>query len=138
MTNLLLDTNVFLWYFWGSERIDTVKQLIESNKDDVFISSVSWWEIAIKVRTGKLTVDLEQLRFHAEKHDFFELPITGNYFKAYKVSPSQKTSHKGTETRRIQGKKIYHGDTQSFTEEEFYHEQARTNTNLVNSSLHNS
>ena len=83
MINLLLDTNVFLWYFWGSGRINTVSKLIESEESQVYISAVSWWEIAIKMRAGKLAVDLEELRAYAERHAFEELPITGNYMKAY-------------------------------------------------------
>jgi len=88
MINLLLDTNVFLWYFWGSLRINTVSELIESKEVNVFLSAVSWWEIAIKVRTGKLSVDLGQLRYHAEIHAFEELPITSQYVKAYLELPA--------------------------------------------------
>jgi PIN domain nuclease of toxin-antitoxin system len=87
MMKILFDTNVFLWYFWGSRRIDTIKNLTESEETYVFISTVSFWEIAIKVRTGKLTVDLEELRSYAEKHAFNELPITGKYMKAYLELP---------------------------------------------------
>ncbi|MDR1803864.1 MAG: type II toxin-antitoxin system VapC family toxin [Treponema sp.] len=88
MTHLLLDTNAFLWYFWGSARIDTVRHLIESKDTDVFISAATWWEIAIKVRTGKLAVDIEQLRSYAEEHSFVELPVTGAYMKAYLELPA--------------------------------------------------
>jgi len=87
MTQFLLDTNVFLWYFWGTKRIDSIKQLIESDETDVFISSISFWEIAIKMRSGKLEVNLEELRSHAEEHAFTELPITGRYMKAYLELP---------------------------------------------------
>ena len=88
MIHVLLDTNAFLWYFWGSDRIDAVKQLIESEDTDVFISAATWWEIAIKVRTGKLTVDLNELRSYAEEHSFVELPVTGEYMKAYLELPT--------------------------------------------------
>ena len=87
MINLLLDTNAFLWYFWGTGWIDSVRQLIESEETGVFISAVTWWEIAIKVRAGKLEVDLAQLRSYAEKYAFNELPITGKYMKAYPELP---------------------------------------------------
>ena len=88
MMEFLLDTNVFLWYFWGSERIDSVKQLIDSENSQVHISVVSFWEIAIKIRTGKVSVDLEQLKHNAKIHAFEELPITGDYMKAYLELPS--------------------------------------------------
>jgi PIN domain nuclease of toxin-antitoxin system len=87
MMRFLLDTNVFLWYFWGTKRIDSIKQLIESEETDVFISSISFWEIAIKLRSGKLDVDLEELHSHAEEHAFIELPITSNCMKAYLELP---------------------------------------------------
>ena len=86
--NLLLDTNAFLWYFWGSDRIETVRHLIEAEDNDVFISAATWWEIVIKVRSGKLAVDLEQLRSYAEEHSFDELPVTGDYIKAYLELPA--------------------------------------------------
>ncbi|MCL2067024.1 MAG: type II toxin-antitoxin system VapC family toxin [Treponema sp.] len=88
MTNFLLDTNVFLWYFWGTEEIKVIKQLIESSETNIYVSTASWWEIAIKKRTGKLTIDLEQLRYHVEKHAFSELPITSKYMKAYLELPN--------------------------------------------------
>jgi PIN domain nuclease of toxin-antitoxin system len=87
MINLLFDTNVFLWYFWGSKRIDSVKQIILSNEVNVFISAVSWWEIAIKVRAGKLAVDFQQLRSHARMYAFDELPVTGDHINAYRNLP---------------------------------------------------
>ena len=87
MNNFLLDTNVFLWYFWGTSRINTIKHFVESGENKIYISSASLWEIAIKVRTGKLAVDLEQLRSEAEKYNFSELPITGKYLKTYLELP---------------------------------------------------
>ena len=83
MINALLDTNVFLWYFWDSKRIENIKQLIQSKETKVFISTVSWWELAIKYRTGKLTANPEELRYNAEKYGFNELPVTSKYIKAY-------------------------------------------------------
>jgi PIN domain nuclease of toxin-antitoxin system len=85
---ILLDTNVFLWYFWGTRRIETIKQLVESEETEVFISSISFWEIAIKMRSGKLELNLEELHSCAEKHSFKELPITSKYMKAYLELPS--------------------------------------------------
>ncbi|MBX3293315.1 MAG: type II toxin-antitoxin system VapC family toxin [Acidobacteria bacterium] len=51
----LLDTHVFLWKIANSERIPA-KVLAETENPDneLFISSVSLWEIAIKTRIGKM------------------------------------------------------------------------------------
>jgi PIN domain nuclease of toxin-antitoxin system len=88
MIRLLLDTNVVLWYFWGSNRVDDAKGLIESGDSQIFVSAVSWWEIAIKVRTGKLRVDLRELRSSAAQHGFQELPINGLYTEALLELPA--------------------------------------------------
>jgi PIN domain nuclease of toxin-antitoxin system len=74
---LLFDTNVVLWYFWGSRRLDPVLDLIRLPDTQVFISAVSWWEMAIKARTGKLPVDVAEFRARAEEYDFHELPLYG-------------------------------------------------------------
>jgi PIN domain nuclease of toxin-antitoxin system len=83
MNNFLLDTNVVIWLSEDNPRIISIKSLLLSNSTKGFISAVSWWEIAIKVRTGKLMFDLNRLKYQAEVHAFEELPITSNYLKAY-------------------------------------------------------
>lgn len=52
---LLLDTNSFLWFIEGEDqfRLDTL-HLIEDTTNEVFVSIVALWEIAIKVSLGKL------------------------------------------------------------------------------------
>jgi len=88
MIQLLLDTNALLWYFQGASRINPARELIESKEADVYISAVSLWEIAIKTRIGKLIVDINELRLSAKEHAFSELPITGDYIKAYLELPN--------------------------------------------------
>jgi PIN domain nuclease of toxin-antitoxin system len=88
MTQFLLDTNVVLWLSEDNPRIHQIKSLLLSEETQVFISTVSWWEIAIKIRTGKLPVDFNHLRFLAQKHNFSELPITGDYIKTYLELPN--------------------------------------------------
>ncbi|MDR2478784.1 MAG: type II toxin-antitoxin system VapC family toxin [Treponema sp.] len=85
---LLLDTNVLLWYFWHSPRIASVKDLIGSEAVQVYVSVVSWWEITIKIRAGKLPLDIDEIRAFAEKYAFLELPITGAFIKAYRELPN--------------------------------------------------
>ena len=87
MTQLLLDTNVVLWLSNDNPRINQIKPLLLSEDIQVFISTVSWWEIAIKIRAGKLHVDLNRLLSLAKKHGFSELPITSDYLKVYLELP---------------------------------------------------
>ena len=88
MIHILFDTNVLLWYFWGSNRVYPIKNLIISQKADVFYSSVSLWEIAIKVRNAKLKVDVNELHAFARKHAFRELSMSSRYIKAYLELPN--------------------------------------------------
>jgi PIN domain nuclease of toxin-antitoxin system len=87
MNRFLLDTNILLWYFWGSNRVASVRELIESDVTDIFYSPVSLWEIATKIRNGKLNHNLEGLYDYAQKYDFTELPLTSDCLKAYLQLP---------------------------------------------------
>ncbi|MDR3335900.1 MAG: type II toxin-antitoxin system VapC family toxin [Treponema sp.] len=82
MIHFLLDTNVVIWLSEDQPRINQIKDLIFSVDAQIFISAVSWWEMAIKVRTGKLQVDVAKLRALAEEHDFQELPLHGRATEA--------------------------------------------------------
>ena len=88
MTQFLLDTNVVLWLSENKPRINVIKPLLQSIESQVFISTITWWEIAIKMRAGKLDVDLDQLRSYAEAHNYNELPVTSKFMKAYLELPS--------------------------------------------------
>ena len=51
---LLLDTHVFYWAVKASDRLSAVhRQLIENRRDPVYVSAVTGWEIAIKVKLGR-------------------------------------------------------------------------------------
>ena len=51
---LLLDTHVAFWVIRGSPLLSPVhRRLIEDRSQPVFISAVTGWEIAIKVKLGK-------------------------------------------------------------------------------------
>ena len=51
----LLDTHAFLWTVCGSRNIPKMTRSAIRNPDnDVYVSSVSFWEIALKARLGKL------------------------------------------------------------------------------------
>lgn len=62
---LLLDTNVMLWLLASPERINSrVRDLLHDRVNDLFVSSASIWEVAIKISIGKLEIDpfwLEEL-----------------------------------------------------------------------------
>ena len=75
----IIDTHTFLWFVKGSQQLlASVRRLIESPADPTQISIASFWEIGIKVSTGKLplTNGLLELEAIAEKQRIQILPIT--------------------------------------------------------------
>lgn len=52
---LLLDTHAFLWWLDGDRKLPArARRLIGSDENEVLVSAASAWEIATKVRIGKL------------------------------------------------------------------------------------
>jgi PIN domain nuclease of toxin-antitoxin system len=62
---IVLDTHIWIW--WATEQInlltDGQKNSIISNKDALYISSISSWEVAKKVETGKLKLSVDALEW---------------------------------------------------------------------------
>jgi PIN domain nuclease of toxin-antitoxin system len=53
--SILLDTHALIWWLAGDMRlVARARDAIESERSQVFVSAASAWEIATKVRLGKL------------------------------------------------------------------------------------
>jgi PIN domain nuclease of toxin-antitoxin system len=53
----LLDTHVLLWWFTDPEKIHKeARKIITDKTNNIFLSSVSFWEMAIKKNLGRLTL----------------------------------------------------------------------------------
>jgi PIN domain nuclease of toxin-antitoxin system len=51
---LLLDTHAFLWFVLSDPKLSTTaRALIIDPNNIIYLSPASYWEIAIKIRTGK-------------------------------------------------------------------------------------
>ncbi len=51
----LLDTHVLLWVIGDSKQLSKkVAQIIEDQEVQIFVSSISLWEISLKFKLGKL------------------------------------------------------------------------------------
>jgi len=85
---ILLDTNVIIWFLEGSPRLNRATDLLFNQDTEVYISPVSWWEIAIKVKFGKLSVDIPLIKSMTGKYNFMELPMTGDCIQAYLELPN--------------------------------------------------
>ena len=77
--SILLDTHTFIWFVLDDPKLPaTAKALVEDPTDDIFISPASCWEIAIKVRLGKLDLQSSYDEFMQRGifgNDFMILPI---------------------------------------------------------------
>jgi PIN domain nuclease of toxin-antitoxin system len=72
--NLLLDTQVLIWWDEGRRLAPEARRAIEE-ADTVYVSAASAWEVAIKIGLGRLrpTRTVEQA---ASESGFLELPVT--------------------------------------------------------------
>lgn len=76
---LLLDTHVLLWWLSADVRLDsTARHAIANGANDVFVSAVSFTEIAIKRSLGKLEAPDDLLMALAEE-GLEELPLLGRH-----------------------------------------------------------
>ncbi len=74
---ILLDTHIVLWWFEESKRLSYETQKLIA-QHDIFVSSITAFEIGIKSSIGKLEAPdnfLEML----EKHSFIELPVSARH-----------------------------------------------------------
>lgn len=77
---LLLDTHALLWWFTNDNRLSArARKAIAEEKNEIYVSAASAWEIATKQRLGKLDEVPEASARYAElvaADGFIHLPIT--------------------------------------------------------------
>lgn len=64
---IVLDTHVWLWWLHDPARLSpTAVQLIEQEQESgaLILSSISIWEVAVKVQSGKLAIPMEILQWY--------------------------------------------------------------------------
>lgn len=76
MQRLLLDTHALLWWLTTPERLNVqTHEAISDLNNDVFVSAVSGWEIALKANLGKLQAP-DNLAVMVERERFTPLAVT--------------------------------------------------------------
>ncbi len=76
MAKYLLDTHIFLWWISDSNQLSKeVFDIISDTSNQIYISSATIWEIAIKEALGKLKVDAD-LDSIIETNGFIELKVS--------------------------------------------------------------
>jgi PIN domain nuclease of toxin-antitoxin system len=76
---LLLDTHIFLWVVTDSRKLKGAARRAIAAADAVHVSAASIWEIAIKVRLGKIHGDPQQLADAIGPSGFLELPVSAHH-----------------------------------------------------------
>jgi PIN domain nuclease of toxin-antitoxin system len=76
---VLLDTNVLLRVLAGDAAVESIQDVLLAAETEIFVSAVSWWDIATRIETGHLEADLKELREAAAESGFLELPLRGEH-----------------------------------------------------------
>ncbi|MBP6620095.1 MAG: PIN domain-containing protein [Leadbetterella sp.] len=82
MNKYLLDTHALIWFNNGDNRLsEKVKNIIEDEKSEIFVSMASFFEITIKLKLGKLklTNSIEKFLEDTKSHLIQVLPISENH-----------------------------------------------------------
>lgn len=75
----LLDSHVAFWWDQDRTRISrSVLRAVSNPDNEIFVSTVTLWELAIKKSTGKLSFGGSFTQLVAA-HDFLEMPILGSH-----------------------------------------------------------
>ncbi|MGA2085011.1 MAG: type II toxin-antitoxin system VapC family toxin [Terracidiphilus sp.] len=72
---LLLDTHIVCWQFYEPRNLPKEARRLMLDAEAVLVSSASIWEIAIKVRIGKLNANPRRVVQFMEAAGFEELPV---------------------------------------------------------------
>lgn len=88
---LLLDTHIFYWSFYDPDRLSKRTITIIKEAQAVYVSSASIWEMAIKVRLGKMDGDPADLAAHILATGFTELPVWSKHALLVATLPMHHT-----------------------------------------------
>ena len=87
----LLDTHTLLWLFFEPAKLSpNVTSILKSKKNKLNISIVTFWEIATKVKIGKLTLSglyLVDIKNECKKLKINILPVSFNNTQEYLSLP---------------------------------------------------
>ena len=81
----LIDTQIFIWALINPEKLtESTKQILENN--EILVSQISLFEIAIKQKIGKLpelNLSIDELVEETKRHNFTLLLLSTKHLAAY-------------------------------------------------------
>jgi len=76
----ILDTHVFLWSIANTKELSkNVIKAIKNPDNEIYVSSVTLWEIAIKTRIGKLNIEgtsIDEIPSIIERLEYSQISMT--------------------------------------------------------------
>jgi PIN domain nuclease of toxin-antitoxin system len=77
---ILLDTHILLWWLKDDRRLpDDAVNIIGNTANDIFMSTVNAWEIAIKKSLGRIQIDMDEFLESIKNSGIGVLNITVNH-----------------------------------------------------------
>jgi PIN domain nuclease of toxin-antitoxin system len=76
---LLADTQIVYWIYFEPEKLPSAARKCLDDASAVYVSAASVWEIAIKVKIGKLNADPQRLLLHLSGSGMRELPVLARH-----------------------------------------------------------
>jgi len=114
MKKYMLDTHAFIWAIVGKSKLsELVLNVLQDNKNALFVSVLSHWEMAIKYRKGKLyfeNFDIQNLSGYCEKLGIKITHLTPEEATHYSTFPFAE-NHKDPFDRMLVCQCIAHGYT---------------------------
>ena len=85
--NIIIDTHIFLWAISEPEKLSPFKiDILKTPTNTIFVSSITFIEIMIKVSIGKLKIDFDPIEI-AQKSGFQILDFSAKDSLALKDMP---------------------------------------------------
>ena len=102
MPRVLLDTQILLWYQTDSPQLSksALATLLDADYE-LMISAAIWWEMAIKISSGKLSVDLPASMTAATQRGIETLSLRTPHFLQVATLPYPSIEHRDSFDRLI-------------------------------------
>ena len=98
---LLLDTCALIWLANKSDSLSVVARLQIEEAEEVYVSPVSAWEIALKHGNGKLTLPCDPIKWFDHALEVFGLKILPFDYKLWMRSTQLPMHHRDPADRTI-------------------------------------
>ena len=102
----LIDTHVFIWALMDTKKISKkVTSILENVENEVYISPISFWEMAIKYQSKKLDlqgINILHLPHIAEQYDFEVLSPEPYDYVSVGTVPQKENHHDPIDRMLIQ------------------------------------